>query len=166
MLETKGIRPLQNCVSTRIHRVPAQCTQMPHIASCPSLQGMVLAARQSINLAWDFSPFVRTPSQIAVYGQTLLPRCESPNTDSGPATVTTRLQLLEPQGPGLPRVSAGRAPAPAPRSALPQPHLIQVHVGPRALGEHLIHGRLHLGAAALRSLPASLIHFRRASEQV
>lgn len=44
--------------------------------------------------------------------------------------------------------------------------LVQVHVGPRALGKHLVHGRLHLRAAALRSLPASPVHFRETSELI
>lgn len=78
--------------------------------------------------------------------------------------------LRRPHGPRSPTSGSGvrlvgeeeceRAAAFSPRSparGLP-PHLVQVHVGPGALGEHLVHRRLHLFSAR----PAFPAHFRPA----
>lgn len=87
------------------------------------------------------------------------------NTILDPASsrFPSRLQFLNPRRRGLLRLLAGTAPTPTPLSLSEPPHLIQVHVGSRALWEHLIHSRLHLETADFaltssqpRRLPAFL----------
>lgn len=157
-------------MSTRNNRVPAQSTQLPHTIPCPSLRAWWLEASQCVNLARAFSlRNIYEEPQSSNREQTLLPRCNSCNS-LGPCDRPRPLPLpqsladFESPKAWAPTQVCRRAPTPKHRSAPPPPHLIQVYIGPRALGKHLIHSWFHLetGGVALTSgqpllLPAAFL---------